>query len=136
MRKIFFSTMMIFLSVFFQFAYTSKASADCMTPWGGSVMEGFSITAYQWPHAPMMGYCTSENRMCMNGNLMGTYMYSSCQPDMGCQTVFGYIPHGQSKIAFLRSMENGGVKCKSEIRYCNNRFFSGSYSNASCFEYP
>jgi Tfp pilus assembly protein PilX len=52
------------------------SSNDCTTPWGATVSDGGSVTAYQ--NATPSVACASETRSCASGSLSGSYQYSSC----------------------------------------------------------
>lgn len=50
-------------------------SCSCALPWGGSLNEGQSVTAYQSASASP---CVSQTRSCSNGTLSGNYAYAQC----------------------------------------------------------
>ena len=50
----------------------------CPLPWGGSINDGASVTAYQASSVPCGSNCSNETRTCSNGTLSGTYTNSSC----------------------------------------------------------
>lgn len=56
-------------------------SGNCTAPWGGTVANGSSVTAYL-TDSPGSGSCTEETRTCTNGTLSGSYAYNSCEPDL------------------------------------------------------
>jgi len=57
------------------------ATASCTLPWGGTLADGKSITAYQ---ASAGNTCPSETRACTAGRLSGSYTYASCTQTDGC----------------------------------------------------
>lgn len=54
------------------------ASAQCTLPWGGTISSGSSITVYKNSSVISPATCLSQVRVCTNGNLSGSYTYSSC----------------------------------------------------------
>lgn len=122
------------LSILIASFLSSAALADCLAPWGGFISENTSVTAYYKDYPQPGERCQSEWRTCINGYLTGFYQYQSCHEDMGCQTSFGYIPNYGSVRAYKEMNPSRGERCQSEIRYCQNGFFTGSYSYSSCYE--
>lgn len=58
-------------------AGVTLGTCTCSLPWGGTIAEGQSVTAYQ--AASVSGkQCASEVRTCMNGVLSGMYQHQSC----------------------------------------------------------
>src|SRR3989344_6233098 len=55
---------------------TSQTS--CVTPWGTTVANGNSVTAHITSSVAYGSACTSETRTCTNGQLSGSYTYSTC----------------------------------------------------------
>jgi hypothetical protein len=49
---------------------------DCTAPWGATVLDGASVTAYL--DATPTSSCTSESRSCSAGTLSGSYTNQSC----------------------------------------------------------
>ena len=52
--------------------------ASCTAPWGATILDGQSVTAYQAASVPAGQQCVSETRACSNGMLSGSYHYQSC----------------------------------------------------------
>ena len=52
--------------------------ASCTLPWGGTIADGASVTAYQSASVTSPATCTSQTRTCSNGSLSGTYSNQSC----------------------------------------------------------
>src|SRR3989338_9115805 len=67
-------------------AWTNSASscttpaASCPTPWGTTVTHGGYVTAYQTSSVAAGSACVLQMRICTNGQLSGSYIYSSCTP--------------------------------------------------------
>src|SRR3990167_247813 len=55
-------------------------SQSCVAPWGASVANGSSVTAYSTSNVPVGSTCVSEQRTCTNGSLSGGYYYQNCSP--------------------------------------------------------
>jgi hypothetical protein len=53
-------------------------TADCTAPWGDSVANNSSVTAYENATVPVGFSCASETRSCSNGILSGTFTNASC----------------------------------------------------------
>ena len=58
----------------------------CAQPWGGTVANGSSITAYASSTVPYGSSCSSQVRSCSNGTLSGSYTAQSCSvsPPANC----------------------------------------------------
>lgn len=111
---------------------TPPPPANCVAPWGGVVTHNASILAYATSSSTT---CSSENRVCNNGTLSGSYTYPSCTlntpPPANCTTPWGsVVANGSSVLAYLAS--SSSTSCTSENRTCNNGSLSGSYKNSSC----
>ncbi len=107
-------------------------SCSCTLPWGGTIANGASVTAYS--SSTPAGSCSSysQTRTCSNGTLSGSYTNQTCSS--GCTLPWGgNIAHGQSVTAYS-SATSGCSTCSSisQTRTCNSGTLSGSYSNQSC----
>jgi hypothetical protein len=75
-----------------------QAPASCSLPWGGTIGNGQSVTAYDSSSEPSYGSCNPQTRTCSNGSLSGSYQYSSCtvQGQPSCSVTFDQnpIPYG------------------------------------------
>lgn len=115
------------------------APAPCSLPWGGSILDSETVTAYQNATEPFGGSCTSETRSCSNGALSGTYANQNCSvsPPADCTPPWGgTVTHGNDVTAYQNATEPFGGSCTSETRTCNNGALSGSYSNQNCSVSP
>lgn len=96
---------------------------------GMNVRNRHSVNAYLNSN----GSCQSEERMCQNGTLAGSYPYAYCDSrlDQPGACIFGNrtIADGQSVTAYLQGTGN----CQSQTRTCNDGVLSGSYSFSECF---
>lgn len=111
------------------------APKTCSLPWGGSVNNGHSVTAYASSTVPYGSSCTSQTRTCSSGTLSGSYTASSCsvQPPANCSLPWGgSISHNQSVTAYSSSSVPFGSSCSSQTRTCNSGSLSGSFSASSC----
>ena len=55
------------------------APANCTTPWGNTIASGVSVLAFSTPSVVSPAACpASENRLCTNGTLSGSYQYQNC----------------------------------------------------------
>ncbi len=113
----------------------SVGACGCSLPWGGSISNGQSVTAYQTSSVSCGSSCNSQTRTCTNGSLSGSYGNSSCSVGScaSCSLPWGgSINHGQNVTAYQNSSVPCGSSCTSQTRSCNNGSLSGSYSNSSC----
>lgn len=110
---------------------TVSACAGCALPWGGTIANGASVTAYQ-NAAPNGTACVSQSRNCAAGTLSGTYTNQTCKA--GCATPCGNRTHGGTCTAYSAPTVACGSVCTSidQVRTCNNGTLSGTYANGSC----
>jgi hypothetical protein len=108
---------------------SKSACANCTgTPWG-SVVHGYSNTAFESATPLPPAACTSQTRTCTNGTLSGSYTATGC--NAGCTgTPWGSVIHGYSNTAFLSSLPAGA--CTSETRTCTNGNMGGTYTATGC----
>jgi len=84
---------------------TCSAPVSCPLPWGGTIANGASTTAYQ---TSTSSNCASaaETRTCSNGTLSGSYMYQTCVPASTTTTVSlrnGLNSYSGNDDTYLRS---------------------------------
>jgi Tfp pilus assembly protein PilV len=120
-------------------SYTNKTcdnlGNNCATPWGTTVADGSSATAYQTSSVPYGQSCVSESRICSNGNLSGSYSYQTCSvlAAANCASPWGTaVLNGNSVTAYLSSSVVSPSTCTSENRGCSNGTLSGTYTNQNC----
>lgn len=107
----------------------------CSLPWGGTIGNGQSVTAYS-AASPAVGQACSaiaETRTCTNGILSGSYSQQACTP-LACSLPWGgSISSGQSVTAYS-SLNPVGQSCSSvaQTRTCTNGALSGSYGQQTC----
>jgi hypothetical protein len=51
---------------------------SCLLPWGGTIANNGTVTAFQSAQATCPAACVSQTRSCSNGTLSGTYTARSC----------------------------------------------------------
>lgn len=122
------------LSGSFQFETCNvDAPASCMFD-GRNVAHGEVVTAFASSSAPYGELCQQESRTCDNGNLSGSYNFSSCTVGLPASCTFDgrTIMSGESVTAFQSSSVPYGQSCQSQARTCTNGVLSGSYSSSSC----
>lgn len=118
------------------FQYSSCSTAlpksclfNTLTVSHGDVVKAYSQSNVQFGEA-----CTSEDRACTNGNLSGSFKYSSCvkgQPK-SCLFAGQTIPSGGSVNAFRASSVKFDEKCALEKRSCTDGMLSGTFEFESC----
>ncbi|NUN05984.1 MAG: hypothetical protein HUU57_09495 [Bdellovibrio sp.] len=92
------------------------------------------MKAYQNSTVPFGGTCVSQNRVCNNGALSGSYSYATCSAGGAASCLFNgqTIAHGQTVTAYASSSVPFGQSCTSQSRTCSNGSLSGSYAYATC----
>lgn len=113
----------------------SNSANDCILPWGTTLTDGSSATAYQASSVPYGQTCASESRTCSNGSLSGSYTYQSCSilAAANCSSPWGTtVLNGDSITAYLSSSVVSPSTCTSENRACTNGTLSGTYTNQNC----
>lgn len=115
------------------------SARNCSLPWGGSIAHGEQRTAYQASSVPFGGTCVSEERVCNDGSLSGSYSRSSCAvtaPRTCTAPWGGTMAHGDRVTAYSASSVPYGSTCRSEERECSNGSLSGSYTQRACTVTP
>ena len=95
-----------------------------------------SVTAWQTSSVPHGNSCASQERICTNGQLSGSYTFSSCataSPDNCSAVDYGqFVQHNTSEQFWQTATVPYGSSCQPQDRFCNNGTLSGSYTFASC----
>ncbi|MEI7750005.1 MAG: pilus assembly PilX N-terminal domain-containing protein [Candidatus Moraniibacteriota bacterium] len=113
----------------------TSCSTSCDLPWGGTIANGDTATAYQAASVSCGSTCTSQTRTCNNGVLSGAYTAQSCsvQACSSCAIPWGgFILSGQTVTAYQAASVSCGSSCSNQIRTCFNGSLSGSYSAQNC----
>lgn len=97
------------------------AATTCSLPWGGTISNGQSVTAYQAGSAAYNSpqTCTSvatQTRTCSNGTLSGSYQFGSCKNDCSNWIVTPF--NGEAKTCY-QCAGDSAPKCVVE-GYCTN----------------
>lgn len=103
--------------------------AGCTTPFGSPLVHNAAMVA--WNVA--VGTCTSETRVCVNGNLSGSFIHASCRAPLPCTTPWNTtIASGATVRAYSTTYS---TSCPSQLRTCNDGVLSGTatYRYASCY---
>ncbi len=111
------------------------AAASCSLPWGGTIQNGASVTAYQAATVPYGSSCTSESRVCSNGVLSGSYTSQTCAvatPKVCALPWGGTIQSGQQVTAYQTPSAPFGSTCNYETRTCVDGVLSGTFTAQSC----
>jgi Salmonella virulence plasmid 65kDa B protein/Insecticide toxin TcdB middle/N-terminal region/FG-GAP-like repeat len=108
----------------------------CALPWGGTISNGQSVTAYSAANAPVGQACSAiaQTRTCTNGALSGSYAQQACAAV--CALPWGgTISQGQSVMAYSAAGVPSPQVCSSvaETRTCGaSGVLSGSNTFQSC----
>ncbi|MEQ1723837.1 MAG: hypothetical protein ABL930_11720, partial [Pseudobdellovibrio sp.] len=99
-----------------------------------TLSTGMSVTAYQNSSVPSGQTCVSEQRVCSNGTLSGSYNYASCNVDAPSACLFNgaTVNNGDVVVGYNTSDVLIGQECIAEYRTCTNGTLSGSFLYASC----
>jgi hypothetical protein len=99
---------------YFTLVKGGSAPASCPLPWGGSLADGQSVTAYQ---TNVSTDCPSvaQTRTCADGTLSGSYTFATCAaPPSGSVTVTlqnglnGYAGNDDAMVASKKTTTNYG----------------------------
>ncbi len=76
----------------------------------------------------------SEQRVCKNGQLSGSYNFGSCQVGAPAACLFDgkTLNHGETVSSFQNSAVAFGETCVNETRACTNGMLSGSFNFGMC----
>lgn len=109
------------------------AAAGCLFN-GQSIPHNGAVIGFESSSVPYGHSCRSQTRTCSNGNLSGSYSFSSCAPGVpeSCSWNGQMIAHGQQVLAYASAKVPYGSSCSSQIRTCNNGQLSGSYAFSNC----
>jgi hypothetical protein len=103
---------------------------------GSTVINGDSVTAFLNSSVQYGAACVSENRICRDAVLSGTYAYSTCAVDAPKSCLFDgqTIAHGNAITAFTSSSVTFGSSCTdvAQVRTCNDGALSGNAQYAIC----
>jgi hypothetical protein len=124
----------------------SAEPCPCNLPWGGQISNGQTATAYANPSVSCGSSCTSENRICSNGYLTGSYTNTSCSVETcGCALPWGgTMAEGDSMTMYAGTPSaqnwNGtwswyASNCYGITRTCSGGVLTGdsSYSVKYCY---
>ncbi len=119
---------------------SNTCTRPCILPWGGTLENGDSVTAYSTGSVACGNSCPSPTaRMCVNGTLTGSGDYPSCSEAGGCTPDScslpwgGSIDDGDSVQAYSVSISACDESCPAPVtRTCTNGVLSGSGNFASC----
>jgi hypothetical protein len=107
----------------------------CELPWGGTIEHGASATAYQAASVGCGESCSSQERVCNDGQLTGSYSHQQCQEQAcgSCRLPWGgEIAHAQVVTAYAEASVSCDGQCRSEERTCRDGTLTGNYPAQSC----
>lgn len=115
---------------------SSSCSAEacplsCARPWGGSVPNGGSVTAYLAASVPCGGQCVGETRSCANGVLSGSHVFGACVVD-GCTVSPTFHAYGCAGTSYVPTCTSHCYACTTQA----TGFFAyndGGCSGVTCF---
>lgn len=94
---------------------------------GQTLAHGSSVKAYTTSTVPFGSSCSSEDRVCNNGNLSGSATFGTCAPEAhkACLLSGQTIPHGGTVTSYASSLADANDICFAEVRTCNEGVLSG-----------
>jgi len=108
----------------------------CSLPWGGTINNGQSVTAYSAATAPVGQLCSAiqQTRTCTNGTLSGSFTQQSCSVAPCNLPWGGTIASGQTVTAYSAANPPAGQACTTiaQTRTCSLGNLSGSYTQQAC----
>lgn len=134
---------MTYLKSFFVFIVTmyglsaNAAILDGTCQFNGQIIPNDTqVVAYQNSTVPIGEACVSENRLCVDGILYGSFAYATCEVAQNASCLFNgvSIAHEETVVAYHSSSVAFGVSCNTvaEVRTCNNGVLTGSAQYSSC----
>lgn len=122
------------LSGTFNFASCDAGQAASCLFNGQTIPHASSIIAFQSSSTNSSSTCNSENRICENGILSGSFTFASCEVSQSKSCLFNgqTVVHGQKVMAYKEASAENGKFCESEYRICSDGSLSGSYSYINC----
>lgn len=122
-----------------QTACTPGTALNCQFN-GRTLTSGETVTAFQTSTVPYGNTCGSQIRTCRNGQLDGSYNYSSCEPGAPKTCLFAgqTIASGETIKASLATVVAYDKTCSYVDRKCVNGELSGdaNYKNLGCTVEP
>lgn len=103
--------------------------------------HGESITAYKSGKVSDGSKCVSENRICDNGNLSGSFTYNRCTTENFEDCTMNWadlkrkeqeVAHGDSIMAFENHKVPASEKCNLQERICDDGNLSGNFLFKRC----
>ncbi len=101
---------------------------------GQNYASGQFVMAYENQAVGFGQTCKNQKRICNDGQLSGTYAYSSCSVTgaASCNLNGNEVAHGGTITAYKTATVAFGATCAMETRKCTNGTLSGSYTQSSC----
>ncbi|GEM_PF-1808847 len=104
---------------------------SCTLPWGGTINDGSSVTAYQSSSVTSPASCVSQTRTCNNGNLSGSYQYQSCSVNNNSPAPTASLTASPNPVAYngrstLTWSSSNATSCTAGGPWSNQGTLSGS----------
>jgi hypothetical protein len=116
-------------------AQGEPAGAACQGPDGARIENGDGGVYYQAEHVPAGSTCVSEERVCSDGVLSGSYAHATCSvaSPQDCVGPDGtLIADGASRVYYEAASVLEGESCVAEERACSAGVLSGSFTARAC----
>ncbi len=122
------------LSGSYNFGSCSAGAAASCSFNGQTLASGQTVKSYQNSSVLFGQSCVSQNRICTNGTLSGSYNFGSCSAGAAASCLFNgqSLASGQTVKSYQSSTVAFGRTCISQDRLCTNGNLSGSYNYGSC----
>lgn len=110
--------------------------AQCSNPVTGILLDhGQSVLAFASPTVAWSSACSSQERLCEDGVLGGTFTYPSCArlDPVACILPWGgTLAHAGSAIAYAQPLATPASPCVPQERVCSDGNLSGSFTAQTC----
>jgi len=110
--------------------------AQCSNPVTGVLLDhGQSVLAFASPTVAWSSACSSQERLCEDGVLGGTFTYPSCArlDPVACILPWGgTLAHAGSAIAYAQPLATPASPCIPQERVCSDGQLSGSFTAETC----
>lgn len=105
-------------------AATNCPAVACDLPWGGTLADGGSVTAYMHQDCISKAACISETRTCTGGVLSGSYtQQTDCRDHcpVSCSTPWGTTVANGNSVTSYGTYDTGakGSPCDEQVHTCS-----------------
>ena len=103
-------------------------AAPCALPWGGTIPDGASVTAYASSSVACGATCSSQVRTCSNGSLSGSFGNMTCAP--ACPS---FVSYGCLGADWVPGCTSQCYACKTQPPETGFFAYNDSGCSGTCF---